>query len=99
MHPTMNRSFALFLQVVVVLIGIGVLGLMLVEPHFEGRNAHATPFEVYFKDPFLAYAYIGSIPFFVGLYRAYGLLGHLRQTGSFSPVTVEALRSIKRCAI
>jgi hypothetical protein len=95
----MKKSSALFLQVVVVLIGIAVLTFMLWEPHVEGRNAHATTFEIYFKDPFLAYVYVGSIPFFVALYRAYGLFGHAGQTGEFSPVTVAALRSIKRCAI
>jgi hypothetical protein len=95
----MNRSSALFLQVVIVLIGIAVLALMLWEPHVEGRNAHATTFEIYFKDPFLAYVYVGSIPFFVALGRAYGLLGHVRQNGAFSQVTVEALRAIKRCGI
>ena len=65
----------IFLQVVIVLIGIGALALMLWEPHIEGRNAHATLFEIYFKDPFLAYAYIASIPFFVALYQAFKVLG------------------------
>jgi hypothetical protein len=95
----MNRSAALFLQIVIVLIGIGVLGLLLWEPHLEGRNAHATTFEIYFKDPFLAYVYVGSIPFFIALHRAFGLFGHVRQNGSFSPVTLHALRTIKRCAL
>lgn len=95
----MKSGSALFLQVVVVFIGLGVLGLMLWEPHLEGRNAHATTFEIYFKDPFLAYVYAGSIPFFVALYRAFGLFGHVRQTGTFSQVTLDALRAIKRCAI
>jgi hypothetical protein len=58
--PSMKSSSALFLQVVIVLMGIGALGLMLWEPHLEGRNAHATTFEIYFKDPFLAYVYVGS---------------------------------------
>src|SRR6478735_2852119 len=95
----MKRSSTVFLQVAIVLIGIGVLALMLWEPHIEGRNAHATTFEIYFKDPFLAYAYVGSIPFFVALYRAFGLFGHARRNGAFSQVTVDALRAIKRCAI
>ncbi|MEO7413573.1 MAG: DUF2975 domain-containing protein [Opitutaceae bacterium] len=95
----MKRSSALFLQVVVVLISIGALALMLWEPHIEGRNVHATPFEIYFNDPFLAYAYLGSTPFFLALYRAFGLLGHVRQKGAFSQVTVDALRVIKHCAI
>ena len=67
--PPMKRSSAAFLQAVVVLIGVGVLALLLCEPHLEGRNAHATPFEIYFKDPFLAYVYVASIPFFVALIR------------------------------
>ena len=95
----MKSSSALFLQVAIVLIGIGVLALMLWEPHIEGRNAHATTFEIYFKDPFLAYVYVGSTPFFVALYRAFGLFGHVRQDGAFSQVTVDALRAIKRCAM
>jgi hypothetical protein len=97
--PSMKSSSALFLQVVIVLMGIGILGLMLWEPHLEGRNVHATTFEIYFKDPFLAYAYVGSIPFFVGLHRAFGLFGHVRRNGTFSQVTLNALRAIKRCAI
>ena len=97
--PSMKRSSALFLQVVIVLMGVGVLGLMLWEPHLEGRNAHATTFAIYFKDPFLAYVYAGSIPFFVALHRAFGLFGHVRQNETFSPVTLNALRDIKRCAM
>jgi hypothetical protein len=54
--PLMKRSSTAFLQIVIVLIGMGALAFMLWEPHLEGRNAHATVFEVYFKDPFLAYA-------------------------------------------
>ena len=95
----MKRSSTIFLQVVIVLIGIGALALMLWEPHIEGRNAHATLFEIYFKDPFLAYAYIASIPFFVALYQAFKVLGYVRQNKTFSQATVKALRTIKYCAI
>ena len=72
---------------------------MLWEPHLEGRNAHATLFEIYFKDPFLAYAYIASIPFFVALYQAFKVVGYARQNKVFSPAAVNALRTIKFCAI
>ena len=95
----MKRSSTIFLQVVIVLIGIGALALMLWEPHIEGRNAHATLFEIYFKDPFLAYAYIGSIPFFVALYQAFKVLGYVGQNKTFSQATVKALGTIKYCAI
>src|SRR5437016_14471906 len=95
----MKRSSTVFLQVVIVLIGIGALAIMLWEPHIEGRNAHATPFEIYFKDPFLAYAYIASIPFFVALYQAFKVLGYAGQNKVFSQAAVKALRTIKYCAI
>jgi hypothetical protein len=95
----MKRNSTLFLQAVIVLIGIGALALMLWEPHIEGRNKHATPFEVYFKDPFLAYAYIASISFFVALYQAFKVLGYVGQNKVFSPEAVRALRIIKYCAI
>jgi cytochrome bd-type quinol oxidase subunit 2 len=93
------RSSTLFLQVVIVLIGIGTLALLLWQPHLEGRNAHATLFQIYFNDPFLAYAYIASISFFVALYQAFKVLGYVRQNKIFSQATVNSLRTIKYCAI
>ena len=99
MEPAMERNSTMFLQVVIVLIGIGTLALMLWEPHLEGRNVHATLFEIYFKDPFLAYAYIASIPFFVALYQAFKVLEYVRQNKTFAQATVKALRTIKHCAI
>jgi len=95
----MKRISTVFLQVVIVLIGIGTLALLLWEPHLEGRNVNATPFEIYFKDPFLAYAYIASISFFVMLYQAFKLLGYIGKNNVFSLNSVKALRTIKYCAI
>src|SRR5258707_8622194 len=95
--PLLKRSSTAFLQSVIVLIGIGALALMLWEPHIEGRNAHATVFEIYFKDPFLAYSYLASIPFFV--YQAFKALGYVRQDKTFSQASVKALRTIKYCAL
>ena len=89
----------IFLQAVIVLIGICALVLMLWEPHLEGRNAHATLFEIYFKDPFLAYVYLASILFFVALYQAFKVLGYIGQNKAFSKATMKALRSIKFCAL
>jgi di/tricarboxylate transporter len=96
--PSTKRGSTIFLQVVVVLIGIGALALMLWEPHLEGRNAHATVFEIYFHDPFLAYAYLASIAFFVALFKVFTLLGYIRQNQVFSLDSVRALRTIKYCA-
>lgn len=95
----LKRGATTFLQAVVVLTGIGVFALMLWEPHLEGRNAHATLFQIYFNDPFLAYAYAASIAFFVALYQAFKLLGYLGRDEVFSQRSVQALRTIKHCAL
>jgi hypothetical protein len=72
---------------------------MLWEPHIEGRNAHATLFQIYFNDPFLAFAYIASISFFAALYQAFKVLGYAGQNKAFSQASVKALRTIKFCAM
>lgn len=94
----MTRRSTWFLRGVIVLIGIGALAFLLWEPHVEGRNAHATVFQIYLNDPFLAYAYAASIAFFVGLYQAFKLLGYIGRNDVFSPGAVKALRTIKYCA-
>jgi Protein of unknown function (DUF2975) len=95
----MNRGSILFLKAVLVLVGVGALALLLWEPHVEGRNAHATLFEMYFQDPFLAYVYIAFIPFFVALYQAFKILGYAGHNTVFSHEAVMAVRTIKYCAI
>jgi hypothetical protein len=99
MKPILKRSSSAFLQFVVVLFGIGALALMLWEPHLEGRNANATVFEIYFKDPFLAYAYLASIPFFVALFHAFKVLGYAGQDRVLSQAAVKSMRTIKFCAV
>jgi hypothetical protein len=95
----MKRGPTIFLQVAVVLLGMGVLAALLWEPQVEGRNVHSTQFEIYFMDPFLAYIYLAFIPFFVGLYEAFMLLGYAGRNEMFSPGAVQALRIIKYCAL
>ena len=94
-----KRTSTLFLQAVLVLIGIGTLVFLLWEPTMEGRNVNATVFEIYFKDPFLAYMYVASISFFVALYQAFTLLRHIENNRVFSPDSVKALRTIKYCGM
>ncbi|UCS92729.1 DUF2975 domain-containing protein [Echinicola marina] len=95
----MKRYSTIFLQVIIVFIGILAFVFLLWGPHFEGRNVNATAFEIYFQDPFLAYVYIASIPFFIGLYQAFRVLGEVRRDRVFSQGTVKALGSIKLCAM
>jgi hypothetical protein len=58
----MKKSSTIFLQVVIVALGLGALALLLWEPHIEGVNAHASFFEVY-ADPFIALATLGLFHF------------------------------------
>jgi hypothetical protein len=95
----MKRSLTMFFQVVVILVGIVTFAFMLWEPHLEGRNVNSTPYEVYFNDPFLAYAYVSSISFFVVLYQIFRVLGNVRQNRTFSQETLKALQTIKYSAI
>jgi hypothetical protein len=95
----MKRSSIVFLQIVIVLIGVAALAFLLWEPQVEGVNKNATNFEIYFQDPFLALVYAGSIPFFIALYRAIQALGYVGRNDVFSPEVVKALRTIKYCAL
>lgn len=94
----MKRSITVFLQAVIVLVGIGALAFLLWEPHVEGVNAHATVFQMYFN-LFIAYAYVASIPFFVALCQAFRVLGWIGRNEIFTQRSVRALRTIKYCAL
>jgi len=96
--PPLKRTSTAFLQAVIVLIGIGALAFLLWEPHVEGVNAHATLSQKYLN-LFVAYAYVASIPFFVALYQAFKVLGYAGQNKVFSQEAVNALRTIKYCAL
>lgn len=94
----MKRISTVFLQAVIVLIGIVALGLLIWLPLTEGRATHLDLFGIY-SDPFILYGYAASIAFFVALYKAFKLLGYIAQNKIFSPGSIKMLRSIKHCAI
>jgi len=94
----MKRTSILFLQVVIVLIGIMALAILIGFPLTEGRATNLDLFSIYF-DPFILYGYAASIAFFVALYKAFKLLGYIGQNRVFSINSVKALKSIKYCAV
>jgi hypothetical protein len=94
----MKRIPILFLQAVIVLIGVVALTLMIWLPSTEGRAANLDVVSIY-SDPFILYGYAASIAFFVALYKAFTLIGYIGQNKVFSSQSVKALRSIKYCAI
>lgn len=94
----MKRISIIFLQAVLVLIGIVALILLIRFPMTEGRAANLDLFSIYFNG-FILYGYAASIAFFVALYKAFRLLGYIGQNKVFSSNAVKALKSIKYCAI
>ena len=95
--PFMKRGSTIFLQVVIVLIGIVTLAVMVRFPLTEGRAVNLDLFSIY-ADPFIIYGYVASISFFAALYQAFKLLGCIGQNKVFSLNSVRALRTIKYCA-
>ena len=94
----MKRFSTVFLQAVIVLIGMVALAILIRFPLTEGRATNLDLFSIY-SDPFILYAYAASIAFFVGLYNAFKLLGYIGQNKVFSSNSVRALKNIKYCAI
>jgi hypothetical protein len=94
----MKKVPTIFLQAVIVLIGIVVLVVLIRLPLTEGRAANLDLLSIY-ADPFILYGYAASIAFFIALYKAFKLLGYIGQNKVFSPEAVGSLKSIKYCAI
>ncbi len=89
---------SIFLQIVVVVIGIMTLAILIRLPLTEGRSTNLDLFSIYF-DPLILYGYAVSIAFFVALYKTFKLLGYIGHNKVFSLNSVKALKSIKYCAI
>jgi hypothetical protein len=94
----MKRGSTLFLKAVLVIIAISVLSGMLWFPQTEGRAANLDLVSIY-TDPFILYIYIGSIPFFIGLYQAFKLLNFIDANKAFSQGAVNTLKNIKRASV
>lgn len=95
----MKKGLTIFLQALMVLIGIGALIFIIWEPTVEGVNVNATFSEMYLKDRFMLWVYLSYIIFSVGLYQAFKIFGQLRQASVSSQVIMKSLRVIKYCAM
>lgn len=93
----MKKVSIIFLQAVIVLIGLVALVILIRTPLTEGRATNLDLFSIYF-DPFILYGYAASIAFFIALYKAFKLLGYIGQNKVFSSNSVKALKSIRYCA-
>ena len=90
----MKRSSTLFLKVVLILIGVVTLVGLVWFPQTEGRAANLDLISIY-KDPFIIYIYIASIPFFVGLFQAFKLLNLIDANKAFTQDAVNTLKIMK----
>ena len=88
----------IFLQAVIVLMGVVALSIMIRFPLTEGRAQNLDLFSIYL-DAFILYGYASSIAFFVALYKAFKLLGYIRQNKLFTRDSVRTLRGIKYSTI
>jgi hypothetical protein len=93
----MKGGSTLFLKVIIVFIAIAALAAMIRFPQTEGRAAGLDLISIY-KDPFIIYAYVASISFFMALFQAIKVLGLVEKNKIFSQAAVKAVRNIKYCA-
>lgn len=94
----MKRGSTLFLKLVILLTGILVLGGMIYFPLTEGRAVNLDLISIY-ADPIILFIYLGSSPFFIGLYQAYKLLNLIDNNKAFSQEAVNTLANMKYASI
>jgi hypothetical protein len=94
----MKKSSTSFLRFVLCLIALGVLAGLIWFPQTEGRAANLDLISIY-TDPFIIYIYLGSIPFFVGLYQAFKLSNLIDANKTFSKGAVNTLKNMKLASL
>ncbi|WP_242118470.1 DUF2975 domain-containing protein [Aestuariivivens sediminicola] len=94
----MKTAATLFLQLLIVLFGIVVLIFMIRFPVTEGRAQNLDLIDIYL-DPIILYVYASSLVFYASLYKAFRLLGYIRNRKAFSLQSVTTLRGIKYYAL
>lgn len=94
----MKQMSTVVLKGVIVLVAITVLTGMIVLPPMEGRATNLDLLHIY-ADPFVIYAYIASVPFFIGLHQAFALLRRIDADNAFSREGISILRNIKVASV
>jgi hypothetical protein len=94
----MKKKTALFLKSLIIIFGALVLIFLIRVPLKEGRAVNLDLYQIY-ADPFILFGYVASVPFFVGLYKCYQLPDYIGQKETFSFKAINALKTIKYCAL
>jgi len=95
-----RQASTLFLKAVLLLIGGVALAICIFAlPEIAAMDARQHPETAYLQYPFLIAAYIFFMPFFIALYQTFKLLTFIDRGEEFSDVAVNALKTIKYCAL
>ncbi|MEO2076622.1 MAG: DUF2975 domain-containing protein [Bacillus sp. (in: firmicutes)] len=94
-----KRGSAIFLKVIIFLVGIAVLTLCIYwMPVLTIRDVKAHPGGDYSIYPLLVCAYGICIAFSLTLFHAYKLLTFIERNNAFSESSLKSLKVIKKCA-
>jgi hypothetical protein len=93
----MNKIAIIFLQFMILIIGILSLFILIRFPMLEGRAVNLNLYEIY-ADPFIIYGYLSSIFYFKGLYQGLLLLRQISNDNLFSVSSVQTVKKIKYCS-
>lgn len=94
----MKYSDTLFLKIVITFVGIAVAAGLVYFPQTEGRAVNLDLISIY-SDPFIIYVYLGSMPFFFGLYQAIKLLTLIDHNKAFTQQAVNTLKYMKQASL
>jgi len=89
----MKKGSTLFLKAAIIIIGAIILAACVFVLPVGIRAEDADGYR-----PILMGMYLPAIPFFIALYHALKLLGHIDADRAFSDLSVKALGSISYCA-
>lgn len=96
----MKRVSTHFLRFVLVLMGLGALLLCIFAlPSMWNASWEGFPLVRYASSLIMIGLYATAIPFFICLWQTFKLLRYIDENTAFSNASVQALRTIKRCAI
>lgn len=95
----MKKVSTLFLKAVLVIMALSVLALCIFAFPSMGRGIAAEFPAVKYLKYFVLVGYLASIPFLVGLYQAFKLLGFIDKNVAFSEQSTKTLRIMKYCGV
>lgn len=95
----MKRIQTHFLRLAIVVFGAAVLALCIFAlPSMWKGGSVEFPIASYAVKLIVIGLYATVVPFFIALWHAFKLLGHIDRGNAFSELSVKALSSIKHCA-